>query len=155
MVLETYVEESVMRQAEALAVEAGKKGNEAMGLLIGSVARHEGNTYVIADHFATAHNSESPIMVRFENDAFPDLARQINSAKGIVVGWIHSHPGYGCFLSATDVSTQRKYFNEEFSVAFVIDPYKHDENGKILKRAFKLTNGNTYREAGFAVYRKT
>ena len=26
-----------------------------------------------------------------------------------VVGWYHSHPGYGCWLSTIDVGTQQKY----------------------------------------------
>ncbi|PJF38403.1 MAG: hypothetical protein CUN55_17385, partial [Phototrophicales bacterium] len=26
-----------------------------------------------------------------------------------VVGWYHSHPGFGCWLSGTDIHTQQSY----------------------------------------------
>ena len=43
----------------------------------------------------------------------------------IVVGWYHSHPGYGCWLSGIDVSTQmlNQNFQEPF-VAIVVDPVR-------------------------------
>lgn len=34
-----------------------------------------------------------------------------------VVGWYHSHPGYGCWLSGIDVSTQA--LNQQFQEPFV------------------------------------
>ncbi|PWA62629.1 COP9 signalosome 5A [Artemisia annua] len=40
-----------------------------------------------------------------------------------VVGWYHSHPGYGCWLSGIDVST--KMLNQQYQepfLAVVIDP---------------------------------
>ena len=40
-----------------------------------------------------------------------------------IVGWFHSHPHMGAFFSATDVETQRAFFNQAYSVGWVIDPY--------------------------------
>jgi proteasome lid subunit RPN8/RPN11 len=34
-----------------------------------------------------------------------------------VIGWYHSHPGYGCWLSGIDVSTQMN--NQQFTDPFV------------------------------------
>lgn len=34
-----------------------------------------------------------------------------------VVGWYHSHPGYGCWLSGIDVGTQA--LNQQFQEPFV------------------------------------
>lgn len=44
------------------------------------------------------------------------------------IGWYHSHPGYGCWLSGIDVSTQM--LNQQFQEPFVavvvrIDPQKY------------------------------
>lgn len=43
-----------------------------------------------------------------------------------VVGWYHSHPGYGCWLSGIDVSTQltNQSFQDPF-VAVVVRPSLH------------------------------
>jgi len=41
----------------------------------------------------------------------------------MVVGWYHSHPGFGCWLSGVDINTQQSF--EQLSnraVAVVVDP---------------------------------
>jgi proteasome lid subunit RPN8/RPN11 len=43
------------------------------------------------------------------------------------IGWYHSHPGLGVFMSERDLSTQREYFNEPpCNVAIVIDPVNRE-----------------------------
>lgn len=40
-----------------------------------------------------------------------------------VVGWYHSHPGFGCWLSSTDCNTAQIFEKEcPRSVSVVIDP---------------------------------
>uniref|UniRef100_A0A8D2H799 COP9 signalosome complex subunit 5 n=1 Tax=Urocitellus parryii TaxID=9999 RepID=A0A8D2H799_UROPR len=54
------------------------------------------------------------------------------------IGWYHSHPGYGCWLSGIDVSTQmlNQQFQEPF-VAVVIDPTRTISAGKVNLGAFR------------------
>jgi hypothetical protein len=43
--------------------------------------------------------------------------------KGRIIGWYHSHPGFGLFMSSTDVSTQKNL--QQFSskvTALIVDP---------------------------------
>ena len=55
-----------------------------------------------------------------------------------VVGWYHSHPGYGCWLSGIDCSTQmlNQQFQEPF-LAIVIDPVRTVAAGKVEIGAFR------------------
>ena len=55
----------------------------------------------------------------------------------IVVGWYHSHPGYGCWLSSTDINTQ-KTFEQQVprTVAVVVDPIQ-SVRGKVVIDAFR------------------
>jgi len=40
-----------------------------------------------------------------------------------VVGWYHSHPGFGCWLSGVDMNTQQSFEQlNPRAVAVVIDP---------------------------------
>ncbi len=41
----------------------------------------------------------------------------------VVVGWYHSHPGFGCWLSGVDINTQQSFeaLNVR-AVAVVVDP---------------------------------
>jgi len=54
------------------------------------------------------------------------------------VGWYHSHPGYGCWLSGIDVSTQmlHQQFQEPW-LAIVVDPKRTISSGKPEIGAFR------------------
>lgn len=54
-----------------------------------------------------------------------------------VVGWYHSHPGFGCWLSSVDVNTQKSFEQlHERAVAVVIDPIQ-SVKGKVVIDAFR------------------
>lgn len=54
-----------------------------------------------------------------------------------VVGWYHSHPGFGCWLSSEDVMTASSYENlTPRSVSIVIDPIQ-SVRGKVVIDAFR------------------
>lgn len=58
----------------------------------------------------------------------------------MVVGWYHSHPGFGCWLSGTDVNTQQSFeMLHERWVAVVVDPIQ-SVKGKVVIDAFRLIN---------------
>jgi 26S proteasome regulatory subunit N11 len=54
------------------------------------------------------------------------------------VGWYHSHPGFGCWLSSVDINTQQSF--EQLTpraVAVVVDPIQ-SVKGKVVIDAFRL-----------------
>ena len=64
------------------------------------------------------------------------------------IGWYHSHPGYGCWLSGIDVSTQM--LNQQYQepwVAIVVDPIQTMSAGKVNIGAFR-----TYPEVSRVCY---
>ena len=55
-----------------------------------------------------------------------------------VVGWYHSHPGYGCWLSGIDVKTQQgMQMLQDPAVAIVIDPWRTMAAGKVEIGVFR------------------
>lgn len=55
----------------------------------------------------------------------------------MVVGWYHSHPGFGCWLSGVDVNTQQSFEQlNPRSVAVVVDPIQ-SVKGKVVIDAFR------------------
>jgi proteasome lid subunit RPN8/RPN11 len=52
-----------------------------------------------------------------------------------IVGWYHSHPNHGVFLSAVDRKTQSLWFAQEWKIAIVIDPIRGEH------QAFTGANG--------------
>lgn len=52
------------------------------------------------------------------------LDSEIKRIAGTIVGWIHSHPGHGLFLSRTDVETLTTWTQlDDRAVAVVVDPF--------------------------------
>lgn len=61
----------------------------------------------------------------------------------MVVGWYHSHPGFGCWLSSVDVNTQQSFEQlNPRAVAVVVDPIQ-SVKGKVVIDAFRLINPQT------------
>jgi hypothetical protein len=44
-----------------------------------------------------------------------------------IVGWYHSHPGFGIFLSREDMFIHENFFSEWWQVAYVVDPLAGEE----------------------------
>ncbi|VVB67166.1 JAB1/Mov34/MPN/PAD-1 ubiquitin protease [Candidatus Norongarragalina meridionalis] len=148
---DVYIDEAAVRKAEKQFRDAARNGKEAMGLLLGNVFHSDGSEFVHATDYVTAPNDSTAVSVRFTRQAFSELSGKIRG-KGLIVAWAHSHPGYGCFLSSTDMATQHRYFSEKFHFALVMDPTRR-EGSAMLKRAFRLKDGG-YEEVSFAVVRK-
>ena len=57
------------------------------------------------------------------------------------VGWYHSHPGFGCWLSGIDCNTQKfmQMVNKTW-FALVVDPYRTKSNRKIDFGCFRMYN---------------
>lgn len=112
---------------------------EVMGLMQGKT---DGDTFVVMDAFALPVEG-TETRVNAQADAYEYMVdySTINKQVGRlenVVGWYHSHPGYGCWLSGIDVSTQmlNQQFQEPF-LAVVIDPTRTVSAGKVEIGAFR------------------
>ena len=57
------------------------------------------------------------------------------------VGWYHSHPGFGCWLSGIDCNTQKfmQMVNKTW-FALIVDPYRTKSNRKIDFGCFRMYN---------------
>ncbi|KAG7108803.1 COP9 signalosome complex subunit 5 like protein [Verticillium longisporum] len=112
---------------------------EIMGLMQGYI---NGDAFIVTDAFrlpvegtetrVNAHADADEYMVEY-TDACRRQGRMEN-----VVGWYHSHPGYGCWLSGIDVMTQTTHqqFQDPF-LAVVIDPDRTISAGKVEIGAFR------------------
>jgi len=59
----------------------------------------------------------------------------------MVVGWYHSHPGFGCWLSGVDINTQQSFEAlSERAVAVVVDPIQ-SVKGKV---SIEYTNAHSF-----------
>jgi len=60
-----------------------------------------------------------------------------------IMGWYHSHPGFGVFLSDHDTFIHKNFFSSELQVAWVYDPHSDEEgcfgwSGERLERVSEI-----------------
>lgn len=112
---------------------------EIMGLMQGKVVGH---TIVVMDSFALPVQG-TETRVNAANEANEYMVQYIQESEKVgrlenAIGWYHSHPGYGCWLSGIDVNTQMN--NQKFTdpfVAVVIDPNRTISAGRVDIGAFR------------------
>nr|ABK24758.1 unknown [Picea sitchensis] len=112
---------------------------EVMGLMQGKT---DGDTIIVMDAFALPVEG-TETRVNAQADAYEYMVDYAQTNKQVgrlenVIGWYHSHPGYGCWLSGIDVNTQmlNQQFQEPF-LAVVIDPTRTVSAGKVEIGAFR------------------
>ena len=122
---------------------------EMGGLLIGHID-HEGNNVVVCGFFPR-QDKASPGYCEFSGSfnaiasAACDFANERAGGPHTpplrIIGWIHTHPDIGIFLSGTDINTfgiLRRASFEQRSVAVVVDPLQEKHGVYISEK--KATN---------------
>ncbi|KAI8048288.1 COP9 signalosome complex subunit 5 [Syncephalis plumigaleata] len=93
----------------------------------------QGDTMIVMDAFALPVEG-TETRVNAQAEGYEYMVGRLENA----LGWYHSHPGYGCWLSGIDVDTQmtNQQFQEPF-LAIVIDPKRTMSAGRVDIGAFR------------------
>jgi proteasome lid subunit RPN8/RPN11 len=114
---------------------------EVCGVLIGSTEKER--TLVEAS-IPGINAAQGGAHVTFTQDTWEHIYRikdqQYPDEK--IVGWYHSHPGFGVFLSEHDLFIQENFFSSPQQIAWVYDP-QTDEEG-----CFGWVGGKTQKLSG-------
>jgi proteasome lid subunit RPN8/RPN11 len=94
---------------------------EQAGILRGWAYVDAGQNYVNITSALAVETVSDAAHFKFRKDGWEKIWRQLENGPDIL-GWYHTHPGLGVFLSPTDLRTQQQHFCTPWSVAVVIDP---------------------------------
>ncbi len=118
-----FMSESVLDMMIEHADAGYLENKEVMGLMMGTIYKDDIGRYVVVTDAVTSGLDSDETNVRFDRESIEDLFRNMDFSEGrMVVGWYHSHPGFGCYLSDTDIRTHLGIFGEDIGFALVIDP---------------------------------
>jgi len=118
------IEGEVLRQIRQHARSNSK--TEVCGVLIGEeigsgmsiTARIPGLNAAQAGTYVTFTQDTWEHIYKIKDKDFPDER---------IVGWYHSHPGFGVFLSDHDTFIHKNFFSSAMQVAWVYDPHSDEE----------------------------
>lgn len=127
MAVDILIDESAFRAAQAHALSSLSR--EVAGVLVGPAPEKQPNgRYVVhvTDTIIALHTrmhgasvTYTPESWRYLND---ELARRYPDESAVMVGWYHTHPGFGIFLSGMDQFIHQNFFTQRWHIAFVLDP---------------------------------
>ena len=109
---------------------------ELCGVLLGTGCRDAHGPYLLVEHAIPGTSASSrSTNVTFTADTWQQIQtvmdRDFPDKK--MVGWYHTHPGFGIFLSGMDVFICDNFFNLPWQVAFVYDPIGGDEGNFVWR----------------------
>lgn len=132
---EVYVDVDVMLEMQEHAAE--DTSVELGGILLGRRGQHPDGTpfVVISDSLRARYYKATRGSFTFTHETWADLDQQrsVLPETTEIVGWYHTHPGWGVFLSDMDIFICDHFFSHPDDVALVIDPTSGD-TGLFLRR---------------------
>jgi proteasome lid subunit RPN8/RPN11 len=99
---------------------------EVCGVLVGADA--DGVTTIQA-RIPGVNAAQGGAHVTFTQDAWEHIfkIKDRDYPDDRIVGWYHSHPGFGVFLSEHDTFIHQNFFSSPLQVAWVYDPHSDEE----------------------------
>lgn len=118
-----YINMTVWRQLWQYACD--NMDLEIGGVLLGSFLHDDnGEGLNIQAYLPGRHMEETLASITFTHKTWTDinqrLMREHNDKR--IIGWFHTHPGHGIFMSRYDLYIHQSYFAGEGQVAVVFDP---------------------------------
>jgi len=121
--LHIFLTEAILR--EVVDWSKSDLHHELGGVFVGDLYSHKGMPWLeVAGYIKARHFENTAASFRFTHDSFSAITREKESRFNDrpIVGWHHTHPGYGVFLSGTDLFSHRHFFNLPWMFAMVVDP---------------------------------
>jgi proteasome lid subunit RPN8/RPN11 len=117
---------------------------EVCGVLIGE---NRNGVVEVRASIEASNAAQAGTHVTFTQDAWETIYRVKDESypEQRIIGWYHSHPGFGVFLSEHDMFIQRNFFSSPDQVAWVYDPHT-DEEG-----CFGWIDGDVHRISSFSI----
>jgi proteasome lid subunit RPN8/RPN11 len=98
---------------------------EVCGVLVGDLHHDRISPYLlIGGHIPGDKAKSKNTQVTFTAETWDAIQKRMEADhRGKkIVGWYHTHPGFGVFLSGMDLFIQDNFFNLPWQVAWVYDP---------------------------------
>jgi proteasome lid subunit RPN8/RPN11 len=99
---------------------------EVCGVLIGEIRN---DRVEIQASIEALNAAQAGTHVTFTQDAWETIYKVKDESypEERIVGWYHSHPGFGVFLSEHDTFIHRNFFSSPDQIAWVYDPHTDEE----------------------------
>lgn len=145
--VKVYIKQDVYKKLEEFASSDTSK--ELGSVILGDFCEELGKkTVIISDYIEAKYTDASASTLTFTHETWDYIHKEHEKSYSDkkIIGWQHTHPNYGIFLSNYDLFIQENFFNLPFQVAYVIDPIQNSRG------FFQWKNGKIEKLKGFYIY---
>lgn len=102
-------------------------GSEVGGILVGR--KLDEGDQIITGAIRAESTSGNLVSLTFTHDSWEQIHNEMSEKfpDEEIVGWYHSHPGHGIFLSNHDAFIHHNFFADPACIALVVDPLNGEE----------------------------
>jgi proteasome lid subunit RPN8/RPN11 len=103
---------------------------EVCGVLVGNVYRDEAGPFLYVEAgIRGEHAGSQGAQVTFTPETWTHVQDEMEKRHSDkkILGWYHTHPGFGVFLSGMDLFIQENFFALPWQTAYVYDPVSGEE----------------------------
>ncbi len=100
---------------------------EICGVLVGKWEKDEHGPFALVTENIRCESATSKFAeVTFTHESWSQINKEMDSKYTDlrIIGWYHSHPDFGIFLSDRDVFIHENFFSGPGQVAYVVDPVR-------------------------------
>lgn len=96
---------------------------EVGGFLIGKISE---TATTVTQAVAAKHTVGQSTQLTFTHDSWNEIYAHMESLPSdeVLIGWYHSHPNFGVFLSEHDQFIQNNFFKSKGQITIVVDPVR-------------------------------
>ena len=126
---------------------------ELGGVILGrQLLDSQGRSFVVVfDSIRAEHYESTRGSFKFTHDTWSAITRRVEEypKDTKIVGWYHTHPDWGVFLSGMDLFICEHFFRGAYDLALVIDPCREDVGWFVWDSP---TSAEPKRTSGFSIY---
>ena len=145
--VKVYIKQDIYKQIEKYSHSNTSK--ELGSILLGDYCEELGKTHVVISEFVEAkYTDASASTLTFTHETWDYVHSEQDKLYPSLrmLGWQHTHPNYGIFLSNYDMFIQENFFNVPYQIAYVVDPVQN------IRGFFQWKNGKVEKLKGFYIY---
>jgi len=145
--VKVYIRQDVYKKIERFA--NSDKTKELGSILFGDYSEALGKVHVVISEYIEAkYTDASASTLTFTHETWDYIHAEHDRLYPHLkmIGWQHTHPNYGIFLSNYDMFIHENFFNMPFQIAYVVDPVQN------IRGFFQWKSGKIEKLKGFYIY---
>ncbi len=103
---------------------------------------------VLVERFVPVTQKDDAARLVITQEHVETVERALREQEEEIVGWAHTHPGFGVFLSNFDKEQHLRFFPEPWHIAYVMD------NQAFQRAAYHAADGEWHRLEGYYVLKE-